>query len=124
MYLTSLSGQSLKPWSEPDGSSARILPRGVGSQPKEGVRAMSTTTHATRIPLVVVYDVMRESANRLAGRIMAIADVEGSDQAVAGALDQVREIRSRVDAVDVYDRDAIQRMDAELREAFSELPNP
>lgn len=85
---------------------------------------MSATTQTSRIPLVVVYDVMRESANRLAGRVLAIAHVDDSDDVVAAAVREVREIRGRVDAVDANDLDAIQRMDAEFRAAYAELPNP
>lgn len=75
-------------------------------------------------PLVVAYDVMREASNRLQGRIIALARAEGGAPAREQALADCSRIQVRVDAVDPGDRDAIAKLDAELRAEFAALPRP
>lgn len=71
------------------------------------------------IPTVVLYDVMREAANRLRGELVRLADLHPALAEVyrLARLDIVR----RADAVDAHDRVAITAMDSAFRAELDEL---
>ena len=85
---------------------------------------MSVSDPAPLVPLVVVFDVMWEASNRLADRILALADADGSEAALLDAIEQLGKIDDRIRSVDVDDRAAILSMDAQLRVELADLPSP
>ena len=87
----------------------------------EGI-AMSSGVLKTRPDTVVVYDVMREAANRLGGYYYHRADVVGTDVAVAEAVQRNRAVAARVRAVDSYDHDEILALTASFRAEYESCP--
>lgn len=80
---------------------------------------MTLTSSATRIPTVVLYDIMHEAATRVRGTLVALQDQHPEN---ADSYRQQRlAIVELVDAVDADDRAAIQRTTEELRAEFDKL---
>jgi hypothetical protein len=57
---------------------------------------------------VVVYDIMRESANRLIARLLKQSVDEGGTKPHAAVLDEIRAVREEVGLVPTRDYDAIK----------------
>ena len=73
------------------------------------------------VPTVVKYDVMREAANRLRGRLVAL---ERANPTEAAFYLQARiDVTARANQVDAHDRAAIAAADAEFRAELSQLPD-
>ena len=80
---------------------------------------MTLTRSATRIPTVVLYDIMHEAATRVRGTLVALQDQHPED---ADSYRQQRlAIADLVNAVDADDRAAIQRTTEDLRAEFDKL---
>ena len=80
---------------------------------------MTLTSSATRIPTVVLYDIMHEAATRVRGTLVALQDQHPED---ADSYRQQRlAIADLVNAVDADDRAAIQRTTEDLRAEFDKL---
>ncbi|GAA4484609.1 hypothetical protein [Microbacterium panaciterrae] len=80
---------------------------------------MTLTSSATRIPTVVLYDIMHEAATRVRGTLVALQDQHPEN---ADSYRQQRlAIADLVNAVDADDRAAIQRTTDELRAEFDKL---
>ena len=80
---------------------------------------MTLTRSATRIPTVVLYDIMHEAATRVRGTLVALQDQHPED---ADSYRQQRlAIADVVNAVDADDRAAIQRTTEDLRAEFDKL---
>lgn len=80
---------------------------------------MTLTSSATRIPTVVLYDIMHEAATRVRGTLVALQDQHPEN---ADSYRQQRlAIVELVDAVDADDRAAIQRTTDQLRAEFDKL---
>ncbi len=80
---------------------------------------MTLTSSATRIPTVVLYDIMHEAATRVRGTLVALQDQHPEN---ADTYRQQRlAIVELVDAVDADDRAAIQRTTEDLRAEFDKL---
>lgn len=83
---------------------------------------MTLTSSATRIPTVVLYDIMHEAATRVRGTLVALQDQhpENADSYRQQRL-AIADLVNAVDAVDADDRAAIQRITDELRAEFDKL---
>ncbi|WP_296193789.1 hypothetical protein [uncultured Microbacterium sp.] len=83
----------------------------VAPQPAPDVDAL--------IPTVVLYDVMREAANRLRGELVQL---EREHPAEAADYRHARySVADRADAVDATDRRAIAEADADFRAELAQL---
>lgn len=67
-----------------------------------------TETQVDDRETVVVYDVMRESANRLIARLLKQSVDEGGSKPHDAVLDEIRAVREEVDLVPTRDYDAIK----------------
>ena len=77
------------------------------------------SSDAAQIPTVVLYDVMREAANRLRGELVHLEREHPED---AGKYRQARfDVSDRADAVDARDRRAITAADAAFRAELAQL---
>lgn len=75
---------------------------------------------ADLVPTVVLYDVMREAANRLRGRLSHLQDNRPQD---GTELLQARiDVTRRADAVDARNRVEIAAADRAFREELAQLP--
>ncbi len=74
----------------------------------------------TLVPTVVKYDVMREAANRLRGRLVALEDAR-PDEATHFQQQRI-DVSRRARAVDAQDRAAIAKADAVFRAELAHLP--
>ena len=84
------------------------------------VIAHRPSSDAALIPTVVLYDVMRETANRLRGRLSHLQDVH--PESGAELLQARVNVARRADAVDAQDRAAIAEADAAFRAELAQLP--
>ncbi len=84
-----------------------------------------STTHHTTTPAatdpVVLYDVMREAATRVGGRLSALQDQTQDAEESARLFEASLEVEDRVAAVDVDDLVAIQEMTDRLRVQYDSL---
>lgn len=80
---------------------------------------MTPTTRHDRIPTVVRYDIMHETATRLRGALVALQD-QHPDRAAQYQAWRLA-ISDLIDAVDPDDRDAIARTTEQLRTEYSDL---
>lgn len=80
----------------------------------------STVDVDALVPTVVRYDVMREAANRLRGRLVALERAHADRSAFY--LQARIDVTERANQVDPQDRAAIAAADAQFRAELSELP--
>ena len=72
----------------------------------------------------MIYDVMRESAVRLAGRYIWLSRQAETEQERQRLLEQQRSVMREADDVDTYDVDAVQAKRADFTRRLRELMDP
>lgn len=72
------------------------------------------------VPTVVLYDIMREAANRVRGRLVALEDAK--TLSVDQSRKAQRDLQDSVDKVDASDRVQVLTLTATLRNALAMLP--
>lgn len=86
---------------------------------------MSTAHHMDHTGVtsdpVVAYDVMREVATRVGGRLSALQDQEHDDAARRELFAASLDVERRVAAVDGYDAEAVRVLTKQLREQYASL---
>lgn len=80
---------------------------------------MTLTSSQTRVPTVVLYDIMTEAATRVRGALVALQD-KHPENADAYLREDIA-LMDTVEAVDPDDRDAIARTTEALRAEFDRL---
>lgn len=80
---------------------------------------MSTENQELYDPMV--YDIMRERANRLIGRYLHLARIANDPETRRQWSEAVTGILDRIDAVDPHDEEAVRAASADFSRRFNEI---